>query len=360
MRHPGRTAATACALLIGVALVTAVTVVAQGMKDVSTGALERRIQADAVIGSTDGWSPIDPAVERAALSAPGVTGVTSLRQDSALAFGQEEGVNAVDTATVDGLFAFDLAAGGAGAVAGLGRDGAVVDEGWAKEHGLAVGDAFSVVTAAGERLALRVRAIEDSPVLDVLSLGPITISTEAFEAAFTAARNRFTLVAGSDEAALARAVAAFPEVMVYSKAEFVTRQTEFISSILAVIWVLLALAVIVSLFGIVNTLVLAGLERRRELGTLRAMGMSRRQLRRMVRHESIITALLGALPGIAVGLGLAFVAVALLGDYGLEFAVPVGALVAVAVIAVVAGMAAAILPARRAGRTDVLTALAYE
>jgi putative ABC transport system permease protein len=127
-----------------------------------------------------------------------------------------------------------------------------------------------------------------------------------------------------------------------------------------VIWILLALAVIVSLFGIVNTLVLAGFERRRELGTLRAMGMTRRQLRRMVRHESIITALLGALPGIVAGLGLALVAVALLGDYGLEFVVPVGALIAVAVIAVLAGMAAAILPARRAGRTEVLTALAYE
>jgi putative ABC transport system permease protein len=89
------------------------------------------------------------------------------------------------------------------------------------------------------------------------------------------------------------------------------------------------------------------------------MGMSRRQLRRMVRHESVITALMGALPGIAVGLGLA-AAVAALGEYGLEFAVPAGALVAVAVIAVLAGMAAAVLPARRAVRTGVLAALAYE
>ena len=131
MRHPGRTAATASALLIGVALVTAVTVVAKGLQDVSTGSLERRVQATAVVGAADGWSPIDPAIERAVASAPGVTAVTSVRQDGALAFGEEEGVNAVDPGTVTRLFAYDLKAGDEAAIAGLGRDGALVDDGWA-------------------------------------------------------------------------------------------------------------------------------------------------------------------------------------------------------------------------------------
>jgi putative ABC transport system permease protein len=360
MRHPGRTAATAAALLIGVALVTAVTVVAKGLDDVSTGSLEQRVQATAVVSAADGWSPIDPAIERAAAGAPGVTAVGSLRQDAALAFGQEEGVNAVDPATITKLFAYDLKAGDEAAVAGLGTDGALVDDGWATEHGLKVGDAFSVTSPKGTKVDLTVRAIEESPVLDVLSLGPITISREAFDGAFAAERNRFTLVAGGDVASLEKALAAFPEVEVASKSQFITKQTEWIGQILAILWVLLALAVIVSLFGIVNTLVLATFERRRELGTLRAMGMSRRQLRRMVRHESVITALMGALPGIGVGLGIAFAAVAALGEYGLEFVIPTGALVAVAVIAVLAGMAAAVLPARRASRTDVLAALAYE
>ena len=360
MRHPGRTAATASALLIGVALVTAVTVVAKGLEDVSTGSLERRVQATAVVGAADGWSPIDPAIERAVADAPGVTGSTSLRQDGALAFGEEEGVNAVDPGTVTRLFAYDLKAGDEAAIAGLGRDGALVDDGWATEHGLKVGDAFAITSTNGTELDLTVRAIEESPVLDVLSLGPITISQEAFGVVFAAERNRFTLVAGGDEAALQRAVAAFPEVEVSTKDEFIAKQTEWIGQILGVLWALLALAVIVSLFGIVNTLVLATFERRRELGTLRAMGMSRRQVRRMVRHESVITALMGALPGIAAGLGLAAAVVAALGEYGLEFVIPVGALIAVAVIAVLAGMAAAVLPARRAARTDVLAALAYE
>ncbi len=360
MRHPGRTASTAAALLIGVALVTAVTVVAKGLEDVSSGSLERRVQATTVVGAADGWSPIDPAIEKAAAGAPGATAVGSIRQDGALAFGQEEGVNAVDPATITKLFAYDLKAGEEAAIEGLGADGALVDDGWATEHGLKVGDAFSVTSPKGTRVDLTVRAIEESPVLDVLSLGPITISREAFDGAFAAERNRFTLVAGADAASVQKALAAFPEVEVLSKSEFITKQTEWIGQILAILWVLLALAVIVSLFGIVNTLVLATFERRRELGTLRAMGMSRRQLRRMVRHESVITALMGALPGIGVGLGIAAAAVAALGEYGLQFAIPGGALIAVAVIAVLAGMAAAVLPARRASRTDVLAALAYE
>jgi putative ABC transport system permease protein len=318
------------------------------------------VQATAVIAATDGWSPIEASVQDAIAGVPGVEAAGSLRQDAALAFGQEEGVNAIDAGTGGGLFAFDLKAGDAADVASLGRDGALVDEGWATEHGLAVGDAFSITSPAGAEVDLRVRAIEESPVLEVLSLGPITISRTAFDGAFAAERNRFTLVSGGSLEALRQALAGHPEVDVLAKAEFIDLQTEWISSILGVLWVLLALAVIVSLFGIVNTLVLATFERRRELGTLRAMGKSRRQVRRMVRHESVICALMGALPGIAAGLGLAALVVLALGEYGLEFTVPVGALVAVAVIAVLAGMLAAVLPARRAARTDVLAALAYE
>jgi putative ABC transport system permease protein len=116
----------------------------------------------------------------------------------------------------------------------------------------------------------------------------------------------------------------------------------------------------VSLFGIVNTLVLSTFERTRELGMLRAVGMTRRQVRRMIRHESIITALLGAAMGIAAGLGIAAILASAFADEGLTFAVPAGSLVAFAVVAIAAGVLAAIAPARRAARMDVLTALAYE
>jgi putative ABC transport system permease protein len=118
--------------------------------------------------------------------------------------------------------------------------------------------------------------------------------------------------------------------------------------------------VIVSLFGIVNTLVLATFERMQELGTLRAVGMSRRQVRRMVRHESVITALIGAVCGMALGLGLAAAVTSAFSDEGLAFAIPAGSLVAFAIVAIVAGVLAAVLPARRAARTNVLVVLAYE
>ena len=193
----------------------------------------------------------------------------------------------------------------------------------------------------------------------MLSLGPITISPAAFDATFEQRRNRMTFVdAPRDDGG--KALAAFPNAKAEGKDAFIDGQTAWIGQILAVLWVLLALAVIVSLFGIVNTLVLSTFERTRELGTLRALGMHRRQVRRMVRHESVITALIGAVLGIGAGLVLAAGVVAWLGKYGLSYAVPAPSLVAVAIIAALAGVIAAALPARRASRIDVLKALAYE
>ena len=212
----------------------------------------------------------------------------------------------------------------------------------------------------GTKLALKVRAIEQSPCFDVLSLGPITISHAAYRPAFDQQRNRLTFVDAPQDAVAGALGSAYPNAKAEGKDAFIDGQTEWIGMILAVLWVLLALAVIVSLFGIVNTLVLSTFERTRELGTLRALGMNRRQVRRMVRHESVITALIGAVLGIAAGLALAAVIVGWLGKYGLSYAVPAPSLVAVAIIAALAGMLAAALPARRASRIDVLKALAYE
>jgi putative ABC transport system permease protein len=350
MRNPGRTAVTASALMIGVALVTAVTVVAQGLEDQSRGALERHVRASTIVTAADGWSPIDPKIEQAVA---GAGTVSSVRQDGALVFGAQEGVNGVDPQTIGKLYRHDFTAGG------LTADGAVVDEGFAKEHSLRVGSPLEITSMKGTKLTLTVTGIEKSPVLDVLGFGPITISHAAFDSAFEQRRNRLTFVDAPQDA-VTKALAPFPSAKAEGKEAFIDGQTAWIGAILAILWVLLALAVIVSLFGIVNTLVLSTFERTRELGTLRALGMNRRQVRRMVRHESVITALIGAILGIAAGLGLATALVAWLGKYGITFAVPVPSLVTVAIIAAIAGMLAAALPARRAARIDVLKALAYE
>jgi putative ABC transport system permease protein len=359
MRNPGRTAVTASALMIGVALVTAVTIVAQGLEDQGRGQLADTVRAQAVVTASDGWSPIDPKIEQAVKAAPGVTGVSSLRQDGALVFGQQQAINAVDPASIARLFNYDWKEGGQQALSTLGTDGAIVNDGFAKEHGLGLGSTFAITSMRGKQLQLTVRGIEKSPAFDVLSLGPVTISHAAYDAAFDQQRNRLTFVDGPQDA-VAKALGAFPNAKVEGKEAFIDGQTAWIGQILAVLWVLLALAVIVSLFGIVNTLVLSTFERTRELGTLRALGFSRRQVRRMVRHESVITALIGAVLGIGAGLVLAAGVVAWLGRYGLSYAVPAPSLVAVAIIAALAGVIAAALPARRAARIDVLKALAYE
>jgi putative ABC transport system permease protein len=197
---------------------------------------------------------------------------------------------------------------------------------------------------------------------DALGLGQVTISRARFDSAFTVKRERFAFVQASDASlpGLKRALASYPDAKVTTADDFAVQQSSWVNQILGIFYVLLALCVLVSLFGIVNTLALSVLERTRELGMLKAIGMTRRQVRRMVRHESVITALIGAVLGIAVGLFLAALSTTALSSEGLKFSLPVGALIAFTIVAIVAGMLAAILPARRAARLNVLTALQYE
>ena len=166
----------------------------------------------------------------------------------------------------------------------------------------------------------------------------------------------------SEEAttALEGAVAGFPDAKLHTEGGLVTSRTKDFSTILQLLYVLLGFSVVVSLFGMVNTLVLSVFERTRELGMLRAVGMTRRQARQMIRHESVITALIGAVLGLPLGIFLAALVAQALSQYGVSFSLPVGTLALFALVAILAGVLAAVLPARRASRLNVLKALQYE
>jgi ABC-type antimicrobial peptide transport system permease subunit len=161
-------------------------------------------------------------------------------------------------------------------------------------------------------------------------------------------------------ASLERAVKDFPDAKVQTRTGWIEQQNKDFNSFLNMLYVLLALAVVVSIFGMVNTLVLSVFERTRELGMLRAVGMTQRQARRMVRNESIITALIGAALGLPLGIFLALLMTKALSQFNVQINIPVAQLVIFAVVAIVVGMFAAIFPARRAARLNVLRALQYE
>jgi putative ABC transport system permease protein len=194
-------------------------------------------------------------------------------------------------------------------------------------------------------------------------LGSVVLPTASFDAAFPRATDAYVLAnlaEGADRERIAATVTGFPDALLQTAEEFTDARLGFLSGLLNLFYVLLALSVIVSLFGMVNTLVLSVFERTRELGMLRAVGMTRRQARRMIRHESVITALIGAALGLPLGLGFAALLTEALSKFGIAFSLPLGTLGVFAAVAVVAGIGAAVLPARRASRLNVLAALQYE
>ena len=196
--------------------------------------------------------------------------------------------------------------------------------------------------------------------------GPVTISNALFDKNYVDPQNEMAFVnikggvTDANTAALNKATAGFADAKVQTHEQFKSNFEKPLNSILGLLYVLLALSVIVSLFGIVNTLVLSVFERTRELGMLRAVGMTRRQVRRMIRHESIVTSLIGAALGIVVGLFLAILVTHALSDEGIVFAVPYQSIVYFVIAAIIIGVLAAIWPARRAANLNVLEALQYE
>ena len=215
MRHPGRTAVTASALMIGVMLVTAVTVVANGLRQETKGTLGDRIAASHVITAQDGYSPMDPEIARTAAGVPGVSAVSSLRQDGGLVAGGKEIVNGVDAATIAKVFDFEWKDGSNRVLAGLGANGAIVDDGWAKEHGTKVGDTIARHLGKGRQAAAdRARHREVARCWTRWASARSRCRETAFDRAFETQRDRLAFVTASDPAAVEKALAAFPDAHV--------------------------------------------------------------------------------------------------------------------------------------------------
>ena len=368
MRNPTRTASTAAALMVGLALVTFVATFGAGLRESDRDGLRRQVTADYVVTSKNGWDPFPAVAGTAVASVPGVEVVSNVRNDEARVLGDQARVDGIDPGTIASVYRYQWAKGSNAVLHGLGRNGAVVRKKFADEHGLRVGSRLTVVDPAGGRSTYVVKGIFDQPKIAQLDpvLGSVGISQQAFDATFPRPKNAYTFVnvkGGASEAqtaAFERALASYPDAKVRTRADWVESRAKGIDKLLNLLYVLLALSVIVSLFGMVNTLVLSVFERTRELGMLRAVGMTRRQARRLVRHESVITALIGAALGLPLGVALAALATRALEDKGVSFAVPALPLVAFVAVALVAGVLAAVLPARRAARLNVLRALQYE
>jgi putative ABC transport system permease protein len=362
IRNPSRTASTASALMIGLTLVTLVSVLAAGLKTTFEDSVNKLFSADYALTSENGFAPTSVASERALRGLPGVEVVSGVRAGEAKAFGSRIGVTAVEP-DVTSVIDLKWIAGSPQTPEQLGRSGAIVAKSYAKDHDLHAGSPIALKTPDGSTLALTLRGIFDPPK-GGSPFGDVTISAQRFDREYANPQNLFAFVKTSSgvtdatTAQLRRALARFPDAKIQTRSQFIDTQERGINLLLKLLYVLLSLSIVISLFGIVNTLVLTVFERTREIGMLRAVGMTRRQVRNMIRHESIITALLGAALGIPVGIVLALMVGKAI-DYP-AFTIPWTTLVVFVVAAIVAGLVAAIFPARRAGRLNVLEALQYE
>ena len=365
-RNPGRTAITAAALMIGVALVAFVTIFAAGLKSSIAGAVDDTFRGDLVIQNTNGFSPIPPAAAEAARGVPGVDLVATMRAAEAklVGSGAKPKVNGLsrDAAPV---FQLEWEQGGPRLLSELRDDQALVKRSFADSHDLAVGDSFQLLSQSGSKPSFEVVGTYDTKVG---LIGGVIVTQDVLARDFGQTQDTIDFVKVADGADAdqvqqrleAVMESSFPTAEVVNQQELKEKQEAQVNQLLALIYALLALAILISLFGIANTLALSIHERTRELGMLRAIGMSRRQVRTMIRYEAVITALIGAILGLVLGLIFAVLIAQPLKDEGFELSFPVGQLVLVMVVAGLAGVVAAIPPARRASKLDVLESLQYE
>jgi putative ABC transport system permease protein len=369
LRNPRRTGATGAALMIGLALVACLSVVGSSMVASATEELDKSVGADFIVQSANG--PIVPQAQQALEKAPGIAHVTEYKGVKAT-LTAPDGTSTDDEWLVaaDPTYAQDLrretVAGELAAA--YGKDAMSVGETYADKHGVKVGDTMTVAFRGGGTAKLKVAAVtSDDTNVDK---GAMYMAISTAERYFTPERMPKNMMMfaeaqeGKEKEAyqdLKDALAAYPQYRVLDQTDFKQDLKDQVGQLLNIVYGLLALAIVVAVLGVVNTLALSVVERTREIGLMRAIGLSRRQLRRMIRLESVVIALFGALLGLGLGMGWGTAAQQLLALEGLGVLdIPWPTILYVFVGSAFVGLVAALVPAFRAGRMNVLNAIATE
>jgi putative ABC transport system permease protein len=362
MRNPKRTAATAAALMIGVGLVGFITTLASSTRASIDASIDKAFTGDLVVDSGAlGVGGLDPALAGRLGELPEVEAATGIRLGAAEVNGDVQQIRSVDPATAFDIIDIDLREGTA---PGLGENGIAVFDAEAKDKGLHLGDTVTVLFKDTGPKELTVAMIygEDQPI------GTYFVGIDAYEANFADQFDYQVLIKKAPDVSVADASAAvdaiaqdYPGADVLDIDEYKAEQSKSVNLLLGLVYALLGLAILIALLGIANTLALSVLERTRELGMMRAVGMSRSQLRSTVRWESVIIALQGTLIGLGVGLLFGWALVVALRDEGIDrLAIPWSTMGIVVVLAAVAGVLAAVFPAHRAAKLDILRAIGAE
>jgi ABC-type antimicrobial peptide transport system permease subunit len=364
-RNPQRTAATAAALMIGIALVSFIATLTNGMKASNREAIEEQVVADFVVTSLDGYTPFVAAAGDALAASSTPELVTNVRSGIGEVGGSGTEISGIDPETIAAAYAFRWSEGDDGVLRTLGTTNAIASQNYADDHDLEVGSTITMRSTDGRDATVTIVALYEPPPFYPL-LDSISVSNELFDSLWDRGRNRWTWanVPGDPTAEaksrMEQAIAGFPDTQLETREEWIQREDSDFNEFISFLYVMLTLAVFVSIFGMVNTLVLSVYERTREIGMLRAIGMTRRQVRRMIRQESVITALIGAALGLPLGIFLAALVNTALSEYDVRFSIPWAQLVILTIVAIVIGILAAIMPARRAAKLDPLQAIAYE
>ncbi|CAL9274453.1 hypothetical protein SUDANB5_02933 [Streptomyces sp. SudanB5_2050] len=367
LRNPRRTGATGAALMIGLALVACLSVVGSSMVASATSELDKTVGADFIV---QGNQRIVPQAEKAMQDTPGLEHVTRYKVlDATLTSPDgktdDDGVTAADPTYAEDVRRVTTAGE---LSAAYGTDAMSVGSDYAEKHGVQVGDTISVAFKGGETAKLKVAAITSDDV--AIDQGARYISIETMRK-YLPAENvppNMIMFAKAEEgqadqayAALKKSLDAYPQYQVADQTDYKQELKDQVGQLLNMVYGLLALAIIVAVLGVVNTLALSVVERTREIGLMRAIGLSRRQLRRMIRMESVVIALFGALLGLGLGMGWGATAQKLLALEGLNVLdIPWPTIIGVFIGSAFVGLFAALVPAFRAGRMNVLNAIATE